>query len=323
MPSGDPDGPEMLQNGTFGTGTTSGWSLFGTLTSQVDAGVFEFTRETGTPPAGVILQPTGQGLASGEILTATFELGNSSAVRKRVTVLLHDNDFSDLSACTFWLAPGQVLSPYAMRGFATKTWTNATVSFYAATVGTETWSRLDNVSLRKTASAAIVGTECGEPGSGLTATGNALTSAAAPGTASTSATTGRGGNSRISVSSTGTGQTAAPRLSTAAPRSLEFSDASTTEAFDLTNAAGARLFVQSWLPEGQGQVQISLDGMNWAALGDVGPSREWTSLDTDLGAWTGHVILIRFVRAGDVTTAGPWRLRNLRVEVDRQRDRNR
>jgi len=125
------------------------------------------------------------------------------------------------------------------------------------------------------------------------------------------------------VSSTGTGQSAVPRLSSAAPRSLEFIAASATEAFDLTNAAGARLLVQSWLPEGQGQAQISLDGVNWAALGDIVPSTEWISLETDLGAWTGHVILIRFVRAGDVTTTGQWRLRNLRLEVDRQRDRNR
>ncbi len=59
-------------------------------------------------------------MAAGEILTAHLDLGNSSGVRKRVTVLLHDLDFGDLSACTFWLAPGQPLSSYAMRTFATQ-----------------------------------------------------------------------------------------------------------------------------------------------------------------------------------------------------------
>ena len=45
-------------------------------------------------------------MAANQILTATFQLGNSSGVRKRVTVILHDSDFCDLSACTFWLAAG-------------------------------------------------------------------------------------------------------------------------------------------------------------------------------------------------------------------------
>ena len=73
------------------------------------------------------------GLSSpGDRMTAQFQLGNSSGVVKRVIVLLHDLDFSDLAACTFWLDPGQPLSSYTMRAFTTKTWTNATLSIYAA-----------------------------------------------------------------------------------------------------------------------------------------------------------------------------------------------
>ena len=85
-------------------------------------------------------------------------------MRKRVTVLLHDNDFSDLSACTFWLPPGQPLSAYAVASFATENWSNTTLSFYPATTGPEQWIRLDNVALRRVSSTAIVGTECLEPG---------------------------------------------------------------------------------------------------------------------------------------------------------------
>ena len=164
-PVAQADGGELLVNGDFATGTTAGWNLFGQLVPQVAGGVFEFYRPTANPtPAGVILQLTGTALAAGEKLTAQFDLGNSSGVRKRVTVLLHDADFLDLSACTFWLAPGQPLSTYVMRSFTTKAWANATISIYAATVGNEQWTRLDNVSFRKTPSAPIAGTDCYEPG---------------------------------------------------------------------------------------------------------------------------------------------------------------
>src|SRR6185295_132447 len=78
--------------------------------------------------------------------------------------------FSDLSACTFFLAPGTPLSNFAIRSRATKAWTNATISFYAATTGSEQWIRLDNVSFNRTPGASqFLGTECFEPGSAPTA----------------------------------------------------------------------------------------------------------------------------------------------------------
>jgi hypothetical protein len=42
------------------------------------------------------------------------------------------------------------LSNYTLRTFTTKPWTNATVSFYGATVSTEPWVQLDDVELRRT-----------------------------------------------------------------------------------------------------------------------------------------------------------------------------
>jgi hypothetical protein len=161
-----PDGAELIANGSFSTGTTASWTLFGQIISQVAAGVFEFYRPSADPdPAGVILQPTGVAAPANEVVTARFELGNSSGVRKRVTVLLHDFTFGDLSACTFWLEPGQALLPYMMRSYATRAWTNATLSVYAATVGDDQWIRLDNVSMRTTPGSVTWGTNCAEPGS--------------------------------------------------------------------------------------------------------------------------------------------------------------
>jgi hypothetical protein len=131
----------------------------------MNAGVFEFFKLAGLP-AGVLLQPTNQVMSNDQKIRATFQLGNSSALRQRVTVLLHDNDFSDLHACTFIIPPGQALSTYAMRTYVTEAWTNATISFYPSTVGTAPtaqWLRLDNVSLIRTTTIST-GTECFEPG---------------------------------------------------------------------------------------------------------------------------------------------------------------
>lgn len=121
-------------------------------------------RPTSTPPAGVVSQNTGQPMGASEILTATLQLGNSSAVRKRVTVVIHDSDFSDLAACTFWLPPSQTLSSYTVRLYTSKAWSDVSFSTYAATIGPESWIQLDNVVLQRTPGAPLTGTHCVEPG---------------------------------------------------------------------------------------------------------------------------------------------------------------
>src|SRR5262249_8224468 len=135
-------GPNLLANGNFTSGLGP-WFTYGTLTSQISGGVFEFVRPTSAPPAGVVVQNTSASVQAGEVLTATMKLGNSSSARKRVTVLVHAADFSDLAACTFWIPPGQPLSTYTMRSAATKDWSSAagaSISIYAATIGPETWT---------------------------------------------------------------------------------------------------------------------------------------------------------------------------------------
>jgi hypothetical protein len=88
------DGPELLVNGNFGTGTVAPWTLFGQIVGQVAGGVFEFYRAApAADPAGVILQPTGAAFVASQIVTARFDLGNSSAVRKREPA--HDTECGD------------------------------------------------------------------------------------------------------------------------------------------------------------------------------------------------------------------------------------
>jgi hypothetical protein len=162
VPPGGAAGPNILTNGDFNTGSLAPWGLFGQITSQIVNGVFEFIKPSSAPPAGVVLQYTNQAVSIGTPVDAFFQLGNSSSVRKRVTVILHTSDFSDLSACTLWLDPGQPLSDYAMRTYATRAWANATVSVYPATTGLDQWIRLDNVTFRQNPGLATIGTECYE-----------------------------------------------------------------------------------------------------------------------------------------------------------------
>jgi hypothetical protein len=160
-PPGGAPSFDLLTNGNFEAGM-AGWSTFGQITHQITQGVFEFVRPAGTP-AGVVFQATGAPTSTNEIIEARFDLGNSSAVRKRVTVLLHDLDFSDLQACTFWVPPGQSLSTFTMRVYVAEGWSNTTVSVYPATVGTQPWMRLDNVTVKRTPAGPVLGTECIEP----------------------------------------------------------------------------------------------------------------------------------------------------------------
>jgi Zn-dependent metalloprotease len=156
---------ELLVNGDFSAGTIAPWFTFGNIQSQLNGGVFEFFKLAGTP-VGVLQQSTTQAMVQDQRMRATFQLGNSSGLRQRVTVLIHDGDFLDLHACTFFLPPGLPLSTYAIRTYATKAWTNAQIAVYPATVGTapsHQWLRIDNVSLTRT-TLPVIGTECYEPG---------------------------------------------------------------------------------------------------------------------------------------------------------------
>jgi hypothetical protein len=284
-PPGGAVSANLLANGDFSAGMTA-WGLFGQIVAQITGGVFEFYRSPGTP-SGVVLQASGDALALNAIMAVTFDLGNSSSVRKRVTVLAHDGDFSDLGACTFWSEPNTPLQTYVMRMYATEPWTNGTVSVYPATVGTDQWILMDNVIFQTTPGMAIVGTQCEEPTGGL--------DTALP----------------ASVAWHGT---AMPRRSTAASGAAEDLQIARQEtAIDLRTSSATRLTFRSLLPRAAapGLIQISTDGVTWQTIAVVSGSDDWEEITIDLSDLAGQVVQMRFALRVE---GRRWQIDALRIE---------
>jgi hypothetical protein len=322
----DPDAPaapggaagaNLLTNGDFASGTPGpGWSPFGQIQWQMNSGVFEFIKLAGQP-SGVLLQPTAQAMTEDQILTGTFQLGNSSSARKRVTVILHDQNFSDLSACTFWLAPNQPLSNYVYRTYATQAWASATFSIYPATVGLPGWIQFDNATLQRTPGTAIVGTECIEPGAEADAMAAAALSAP-------SLPVQMRVGLPVQTDDTETGTSAGPELTA---DGWQFEATATgrrtlmlEEAVDLTSASGATLHVRSWLSgeRSVGVIEVSADGEQWVPVHALAASDAWTPLSIDLSAWAGRRVHVRFVFDAVAPAPGMqpdvWRISDVRID---------
>ena len=283
-PPGGAESASLVLNGTFNLGM-SFWQIHGKITSVNAGGVFYFIRNPGLP-AAVIYQTTGASVAANEFLTARLDLGNSSPVRKRVTVVAHANDFSDLAACTFWLAPHQPRLPYVMRMRATRAWgpsplTTATLSVYGATIGAEVWIELDNLSLTRSPGAAIQGTECVEPEEALGAVDTS-------GRASRPSAARPAGPGSIDVSES--------------PRAL---------------AGGA-----SWVADVSApiDVQASLDGEQWLTVARVAPGEDWAEVDVDLSAFQGEPVRVRLIYVSPAVQSAGWRVIRLRIVQPPARD---
>ncbi len=168
------DSGNYITNGTFSAVTGSlpnGWAVFGAPSAsaiqyRTVGGVFEFYRQVGSSQA-VVLQNTGVALPQFARLEVRIDIGNSSNVRKRITILVHDEDFSDLQVCTFWIAQNTALQTRVMRTYTTEAWTSAYLSIYASSDDGVGYFRIDNVVMRQRPTIPLVGTECYEPGATL------------------------------------------------------------------------------------------------------------------------------------------------------------
>ena len=173
----------IITNGDFSSGSLAPWLAWSDLRWQLASGspnpLLSFF---GAKAGAALLQPTGVAAAKGQRFRATLRLGNSSGTRQRVTVMLHDGDFSDLTACHFWLPAGAPIGDYTMTTFASDPWSNATLSIYTGTVGSSPsheWLQLDDVMLQST-SDPTSGTMCHEPGAVPNVQNTAPANAVAP-----------------------------------------------------------------------------------------------------------------------------------------------
>jgi hypothetical protein len=138
----------------------SNWAIFGQLNYALNSGELRFDNSA---VQSAILQNTHVPVTVGTPVELEFLLGNNSTVWKRAMVILHAQDWSDLSVCAFMLRPGQPLSTYAMETYTTGDWSAATVSWYArGTPGGNGYIRLDNLKLRPNPSLTTRQTVCYE-----------------------------------------------------------------------------------------------------------------------------------------------------------------
>jgi Tol biopolymer transport system component len=152
---------QLMTNGDFSAGMAN-WGTWDAITHQLSNGVFEFYRNARGVSA-VVLQATGAALPANAPLTASFELGNTSPVRKRITAIIHDSDWSDQMVCSFWVPPNTPLRIYTMTTATTEAWTDATFSFYGSPAENIGWIQLDNVSLIHDPTLALEATRCFDP----------------------------------------------------------------------------------------------------------------------------------------------------------------
>lgn len=162
-PPGGADGANLIRNGNFSSGMQY-WATYAVPSNGIGhnsaaGGMFQFYRVRGSSQA-VVMQNTGSPIPDNTPLELTFSLGNSSALRKRVVVVMHDADWSDQIACSFYMFPNKPLNTFTMRGITTEAWSSAMVSVYASDADSTGWLQLDNVSMRTRPSLDVNGTVC-------------------------------------------------------------------------------------------------------------------------------------------------------------------
>jgi hypothetical protein len=118
--------PNMITNGTF-TSALAPWTTAAApnpadLVWRIQGGVLEFYRTT-TSTAGAISQTTGVTLPALTPLEARLSIGNSSGVRRRLTVTLEDaSDGTRQQNCVFWLPANAPLRTFIVRTYTPQAW---------------------------------------------------------------------------------------------------------------------------------------------------------------------------------------------------------
>jgi hypothetical protein len=192
------------------------------------------------------------------------------------------------ASCTFWIPPGAALAPYAVKMFTTKAWTNASLSLYAATIGLDEWTRLDDVVFQRTPGTGTLGTECLEPvqpSEFSLIPPVQITRAAHP------YLVGVPGAPVVGVT-----RPPGPRPAIAARAGLE----APPTPVDLRRGGGRLMFqggpVRS---EAAAEVQVSRDGLTWETIATVPPGTDWSAVLVDVEAFAGQIVYVRVVTNDD------------------------
>lgn len=159
--------PNMITNGTF-TGALAPWTTAAApnpadLVWRIQDGVLEFYRTT-TSTFGAISQTTGTALPALTPLEARLSIGNSSGVRRRLTVTLEDaSDGTRLQNCVFWLPANAPLRTFIVRTYAPQAWGNLRLTLSEGTATGSGWLRVDNVEVRQLPGGGVASTTCADP----------------------------------------------------------------------------------------------------------------------------------------------------------------
>jgi hypothetical protein len=159
----------LIQNGTFDLGMQH-WGAFGDPTTPTHT----IENPSGTNPflqfgrvlnsSGAILQNTAQSVLAGHALRLSFKIANPSPGRKRVTVILHREDFTDQQACVFWIERYQnTLQTYSMDTYTPTAWDKTTVSIYDSSAFIMASIQIDDVVLQNLGQTAARETICTDP----------------------------------------------------------------------------------------------------------------------------------------------------------------
>jgi len=307
------DQDNLITNGDFGNGF-AGWSYFdnpgGSGEWQVNDGVFEWNLPGDPTTHSVVYQVTGVAVR-GTPLGAQFDLGNSSRVRKRVTVRMLDADFSDSAACQFTVEPGTPMRTYRMRTPTRRPWANAALYFYATTTGSAAATgghlQLDNVSLQRMSGSAMAATECVEPGD-VSQLEEMVPPPSPPG-AQLSTLRDLAQFARLNFDEVATGEWVSG-TDGAGARLLRWK-----RPVDVDASTGSTLTFVSSVEGGAGaaEVQVSIDGVNWRTVARVPPEEAWTEVQVDLSNFAGHRLFVQFAYTPLLGESAVWRVTNVRV----------
>lgn len=152
----------MIENGTFNNGAAA-WRAVKDIAWQVTNGMLLAYHKTGGTSAAWY-QYSEHVLPAGAPYQLTLELGNSSSVSKRVDLVLHDPDWTDVQTCSFTLPARLPLTSFVMRGKTARAWPAVVPALYIWPADGQAAVQVDNIDMRYLPSLSVSGLSCGQVG---------------------------------------------------------------------------------------------------------------------------------------------------------------